>query len=313
MRALRGLALAGLCWRWWMIAAALELALAFPPALLWHEWLRGALASRYEPGELFANLSTCFRFDQRAGLGELNTDASLWLGFAALLAMLLGVFFAGGWAQLAFDGQEGKVVARAGSGARHFFWRYVRVWLATLVLLALWSWVLFDWPWKKVVLDWILRLPDASGDRLEALTSEWSAVAVRVAQAGIYAIGVALLLCCADYARLRIAWKDGRSAIAGWFGALWMVGTSPFRTLAPLAAIFVFEVAIVAVASWLSRRSEGQIGAHEAGLRTVALLAATTAVLALLRCWLRGSRYLAAAEVVRESVPAPQRSGAGLA
>ena len=52
MRALRGLARAVLCWRWWAIAAALELCLALPPALFWHEWLRGALAGRYAPGEL---------------------------------------------------------------------------------------------------------------------------------------------------------------------------------------------------------------------------------------------------------------------
>jgi hypothetical protein len=305
MRALRGLALAGLCWRWWAIAAALELALALPPALLWQQWLGGALGSRYEPGELFANLSTNFRFDHRTELNALNANASLWLGFAALAAMLLGVFFAGGWAQLAFDDQEGKVVARAGAGARRFFWRYVRVWLVTLVLLALWSWVLFDWPWKKVVLDWILRLPEASGDRLEALTSEWSAVAVRVAQAGLYALGVALLLCCADYARLRIAWKEGRSALVGWFGALWMVGTSPLRTLRPIAAIFVVEVALVAAASWLTRRHEGRIGINEAGLNAVGVLAAITVVLAFLRGWLRGAKYMAAGEVVRETVRRP--------
>ncbi len=303
MRAFRGLARAGLCWRWWTIAAALELALALPPALLWHEWLRGALAGHYAPGELFGNLSTVFRFDHRAGLDELGNDAALWMGCAALFAMLLGVFFAGGWAQLAFDGQQGPVVARAASGARGYFWRFVRVWLVTLALLALWSWLLFDWPWRKVVLDWILRLPPASGDRLEALTSEWSAVAVRVTQAALYALGVALLLCCADYARLRIAWQSGRSALAGWCAAAGMLIRSPIRTLAPLAALFVIELALVALASWFARGLEGRIGLAQAGLGTVAVLAATTVVLALARCWLRGARYLAAAEVVREEAP----------
>jgi hypothetical protein len=302
MRALRGLALAVVCWRWWALAAALELLLALPPALLWQDWLRGALAGRYEPGELFANLSTSFRFDHRAGLAALNANASLWLGFAALCAMLLGVFFAGGWAQLSFDGEDGQVLARAGAGARRFFWRYFRVWLLTLVLLALWSWALFEGPWKTVVLGWILRLPESSGDRLEALTSEWSAVALRSAQALIYALGVALLLCCADYARLRIAWKEGRSALAGWIGAAWMLLRAPFRALAPLAAIFLLEAAIVAVASLCARRFEGRIGLGEAGLGALTLLGATTLALAGLRCWLRGARYLAAAEYLRESV-----------
>jgi hypothetical protein len=300
MRALRGMAVALLCWRWFALAALLELALALPPALLWQQWMGAALGSRYEPGELFANLSTEFRFDHRSELGALNANASLWLGFAALAAMLLGVFFAGGWAQLAFDGEEGKVVARAGHGARHFFWRYVRVWLVTLALLALWSWMLFDWPWKKLVLDWVLRLPDASGDRLEALTSEWSAVAVRSAQALVYAIGVALLLACADYARLRMAAKDSRSALAGWCGAAGFMLRTPLRALGPILPIFVFEVALLAAASGFARRYEGRIAADAAGLGAVALLAAITVALALLRCWLRGAKYFAAGEVVRE-------------
>jgi len=302
MRAFRGLALAALYWRWWSIAALLELALALPPALLWDGWMRGALSNHYAPGELFGNLTTNFRFDNRTEMNALGDAAGLWMGFAALLAMLLGAFFAGGWTQLAFDGKQGPVVARAGTGARRFFWRYVRVWLVTLALLALWSWLMFDWPWRKVVLDWILELPASGGDRLEALTSEWSAVAVRLTQAGIYALGVALLLCCADYVRLRLAWKDGRSALLSWGGALAMVLRAPFKTLAPLTAIFVVEVVILCVVSWFSRRFEGQISLGEAGMGTVWLLVATTVVLAMLRCWLRGARYLAAAEVVRETV-----------
>jgi hypothetical protein len=302
MRALRGLARGILCWRWWAIAAALELALALPPALFWHEWLRGALAGRYAPGELFANLSTIFRFDQRAGLNELGNDVGLWMGCAALVSMLLGVYFAGGWAQLAFDEQEGPLLARAVPGARLHFWRFVRVWLLTLALLALWSWMLFDWPWRKLVLDWMLQLTDASGDRLEALTSEWSAVAVRLSQAAIYALGVALCLCSADYARLVIARRSGRSALAGWFSALWLVGRSPVRALAPLAAIFGLELALVAAASFCARGTEGGIVLGQSGLGAVALLLVTTVVLTLARCCMRGARYMAAAEFVRERV-----------
>jgi len=294
------MARAVLCWRWWALAASLELCLALPPAIFWHEWLRGALAGRYAPGELFGNLSTIFRFDQRAGLDALGNDVGLWMGCAALASMLLGVWFAGGWAQLAFDEQDGPVVARAVPGARLYFWRFVRVWLTTLVLLALWSWMLFDWPWRKLVLDWILQLPEAGGDRLEALTSEWSAVAVRLTQAGIYALGVALLLCCADYARLFIARRSGRSALAGWFRALWLVGRSPVRALAPLAAIFALELALVAAASTFARDTEGGLVRGRSGLGAVALLVATTVVLTLSRCWLRGARYMAAAELVRE-------------
>lgn len=305
MLALRGIARSARLWRWWSLAALLELGFALPPALLWQQWLGGAAANRYEPGELFANLSLEFRTDHAAGLRALNADASLWLGFAALALMLLGAFFAGGWAELALDEQAGKVLARAGHGARRFFWRFVRVWLVTLVLLALWSWVMFDKPWKKLVLDWILRLPDASGDRLEALTSEWSAIAVQLAQAGIYALGFALLLATADYARLLVASRDGKSALAGWFGAARLVLGAPLRTLRPLAALLLVETALVAFASWCAHRHEAELAVNEAGLRTVGLLASITVLLAFLRCWLRGAKYVAAAEIVREQVRRP--------
>lgn len=299
MRALRGFAAAGRCWRWWGLAALLELGLALPPALLWQRWLSGALGNRFEPGELFANLSTSFRFDQREPLGQLGAASSLWLGLAALLAMLAGVFFAGGWTQLAFDERGESVLARANAGARRFFWRYVRVWLLTLMLLALWSWIVFEWPWKTVVLGWILRLPEAA-DRLEGLTSERSAVALRVLQDALYAIGVALCLCCADYARLRIAWRDTRSAWGGWTGAIAMVLRSPLRTLRPFVALFAIEALVLAVAGLVSSALDARLNANQAGLRAVLALAATTAIVAALRCWLRGARYQSGAAVLRE-------------
>jgi hypothetical protein len=299
MRALRGIVAAGRCWRWWAAAALFEFALALPAALLWQQWLSGALGNRFEPGELFANLSTQFRFDERAQLGQLGAGASLWLAIAALCAMLAGAWFAGGWAQLAFDERGESVLARANAGARRFFWRYVRVWLLTLVLLAAWSWLLFDWPWKTVVLGWILHLPEAS-DRLEAFTSEKSAVALRIVQDSLYGLGVALCLCCADYARLRIAARDSRSALAGWNGAIRMVARSPLRTLAPLVALFLVELLVLAIAGWVSSALEGRLDTNRAGLPSVTLLAATTASVLALRCWLRGARYQSAAEVVRE-------------
>ena len=301
MRALQGILAAGRCWRWWGSAALFELLLALPPALLWQQWLAGKLANRFEPGELFANLSSQFRFDERTELGQLGAGASLWLAVAALLAMLAGVFFAGGWTQLAFDATEESVLARANAGARRFFWRYVRVWLLTLVLLALWSWVMFEWPWKTVVLGWILKLPEAS-DRLESFTSEKSAVALRIVQDSLYALGVALCLCCADYARLRIACRDARSACGAWIAAASMVLRAPLRTLSPFALLFAVEVLVLAAAGALSSTLEAGIDTNRAGLRSVSVLALVTALVLALRCVLRGARYQAAAGIVREEV-----------
>ncbi len=307
MRWARAIGAAGRSWRWWLAAAALEFALALPAALVWREWLGGALGGRYEPGELFANLSTSFRFDHRTALAQLNAETGAWLSFAALLAMLAGMFFAGGWAALAFDGREDEVLARGGAGARRFFGRYLRVWLVTLLLLALWTWVMFEAPWQRLVYDWILRLPHSDGDRLENLVSEWGAVIVRGTQAVLYALGVALVLCCADYVRLRIAWRNARCVCWEWLAALAMLVRRPWRTLAPLAMLFASEVLLVAGASVVARELEGRLGVNRAGLGTVWALALLTALVLLVRCWLRGARYHAAAEVVAQDVaPLPQ-------
>lgn len=284
------------------MAAALELALALPAALAWNDWLASALGGRYEPGELFANLSTSFRFDHRTDMARLGGTTGAWLALAALLAMLLGMFCAGGWAALAFDREEGAVLARGAAGGRRFFCRYLRVWLLTLLLLALWTWVMYDAPWRTVVYDWILRLAPGEGDRLENLVSEWSAVLVRGAQAVLYALGVALVLCCADYTRLRIAWRDARCVTWEFLAALAMLARRPWRTLAPLGALFSSEVLLVAGASVLARGIEGRLGLNQAGLGSVAALALLTALVLLLRCWLRGARYQAAAEIVASDV-----------
>lgn len=302
MRWARAIGAAGRSWSWWLAAALLEFALALPAAVLWHDWLAGALGGRYEPAELFANLSTSFRFDQRARLSELGGATGAWLSLGALLAMLLGIFLAGGWAALSFDGGTGAVLARGGAGARRFFGRYLRVWLLTLVLLALWTWMLFDAPWRCVVHEWILRLPAGEGDRLENLVSEWSVVLVRGTQAVLYALGVALVLCCADYARLRVAWRDARCVGWEYLAALAMVVRRPWRTLAPLGALFASEVLLVAGASVLARAIEGRLGRNQAGLESVFALAGFTLCVLLLRCWLRGARYQAAAEIVASDV-----------
>lgn len=307
MRCVRAIAAAGRDWRWWSAAALLELALALPPALLWREWLRGAIGGRFEPGELFANLTTSFRFDHSEAIGLVERANANWLGFAALAAMLAGMFLAGGWAQLCFDGGQGAVMARGLGGGRRFFARYLRVCLGTLVLLALWSWVMFDAPWKTIVLGWILRLPESRGDRLEAFVSEWSAVIVRCTQAGLYALGVAFVLCCADYVRLRIAWRDARSVAWEWLAGLGQVARRPWRALRPLLALFVVEALLVSGASVLARGLEGRVGAREAGLGAVLALALLTAAVLALRCWLRGARYRAAAEIVAADVaPLPR-------
>lgn len=290
-------------WRaahWWLFAAAMELLLALPMALAYHQWLSSTIAQRFEPGDLFANLSTNFRFDQRSSLEQLGEHNASMGAVMALLAMLLGMFIAGGWASLSFGRPRGWRAAAAG-GAR-FFTRYLRVWLGTLLLLALWSWVMFDTPWKSWVLGGLCGLPSADYERMESFTSEWSAVGVRLAQMTIYALGIVLLMVVADYARLRVAWRDARCVTFEFLGAGWLVLRHPWRALAPLAGVGALELGVIALAGYAARNIEAAIGINQGNWVSVASLATISALLVALRCYCRGARYALAARVVVRQV-----------
>lgn len=290
-------------WRavhWWGLAGAAQLFLALPMALAWHAWMNAALGSRYEPGELFANLSTAFRFDHRTELGQLASHNAGMGAALALLAMLLGMFLAGGWAAMAFGGRRDMRAAM--QGASRFFGRYLRVWLWSLVSLAIWSWVIFGTPWRSGVLGLGAGLPEGDWDRMESFTSEWSAVSLRLGQGVLYALGVALVLAVGDYARLRVAWRNASFVTQEYFGAWWLVLSRPWSTLSPLALVALAEAGLVVIAGYGARSIEGLVGTNQSGLGGVATLAAISVLLLFLRCWCRGARYALAAGVVEREV-----------
>lgn len=290
---------------WWGLAAIIQLCLALPMALAVHGWMSGAIANRYEPGELFTNLSTVFRFDQRAEWAQLSSHNAGMGAALAFAAMLAGMFMAGGWASMAFSDEYRARTALHG-GVR-FFGRYFRVWLWTLVVLALWSWIMFGAPWRSGVLGLGAGLPEGDWDRMETFTSEWSAVGLRMAQGGIYVLGIAVILAVGDYARLRVAWRDACFVSQEYWGAWWLVISRPWRMLYPLIGVGLLEAALVFVVGMGARWIEGQVGTNQAGMGGVAALMALSVILVNVRCWCRGARYALAARVVeREVAPLPK-------
>jgi hypothetical protein len=253
----------------WLVPLCLALVLAVP----WRGFYAGVLAHRYEPGSVLASMDEGFRFDHRAGLDSLKASTA---GIAAALAfvvMLFGVFAGGGWLQVFLERTQGHSLRRFLWGGARYFWRFTRVWGVTLLTLALFSWVMYGWPWKMAMK---LLFGAEDGD-LEVLVSERGALYVTWTQDGLYGALVALLLVWGDFTRTRLALQDTRSAV--WAGlCTWgLIFLHPLRTLRPMALLLVLEA-------------------------LVALFVLGQAAL-LWRGIARGARYHAAAQVSKLLVP----------
>jgi hypothetical protein len=284
----------------WCVAWAAELLPALVPAIAWGAWMSGASAHRYAPGTLFGELSTVFRTDHRTAMALLDDTSSRTGAVLALLVMLAGCFTAGGWLQVFLERTEGHSLRRFFWGGARYFWRFLRVLVLTILLLALLDYVVYGAPWNVAVLHWIYRVPAADYDKLETLTSERSVFAIHFAQNALYAVLFALVLVWGDYTRTRLALHDTMSAVwAGlctWFTLL----RHPRKTLRPMLWLGAIEVAIVAVAGTFARKIEGDVGG--ASLIGPILLLVIGQLALIWRVILRGARYHAAVQVSREVV-----------
>jgi hypothetical protein len=285
----------------WLTVFAMELALAIAPAVAWGAWLIGASEHRYPGSGLFADLGTVFRFDHRRAMALLDdTNARVGAGLA-FAAMMLGCFCAGGWLQVFLERAHAHSLRRFFLGGARYFWRFFRVFLLTILSLALVSYLAYGAPWNAVVLHWIRHVPATDYDRLETLTSEQTVFTLRFAQHAFYAVMLALVLVWSDYTRTRIALHDTGSAVwAGlctWFTLL----RHPVKTLGPMLWLAGIEVALVLVAGLFARKIEGDFGA-QSDLVGVLLLFVIGEMALAWRVILRGARYAAAVHVSREVV-----------
>ena len=278
----------------WLVPLVLALILAVP----WRGFYAGVLANRYEPGSVLAFMDQDFRFDHRAELDSLKQSTAGIAAALALVVMLFGVFAGGGWLQVFLERTQGHSLRRFLWGGARYFWRFARVWIVTLLTLALFSWVMYGWPWK-MALKLFFGVEDGE---LEDLTSERSAVQVTWAQDGIYGVLVALLLVWGDYTRTRLALQDTRSAV--WAGlCTWgLVLLHPLRTLRPMVCLFVLEVFVVIGFGALARNLDRGLG-PESGAGTLLMLFALGQLALLWQGISRGARYHAAAQVSKQLVP----------
>ena len=285
----------------WLVAWGVVALLALSPAMVFHGWLKGAIAHRYAPGSLFGNLSTYFRFDHQHETGTLDGSMGMLGGVLSAFAVLFGAFAAGGWLQVFLERTHGHSLQRFFLGGARYFWRFLRLAIGTVLALSLWTWIVHGWPWNTIVLRWICRLPASDFERLETFTSEWSAFLVRGAQQALYALGVALVLVWGDYSRTRLALHDTSSA--AWAGTctVFTMLRHPVKTLRPILGLFLLEVALVVGIGILARAVEGVV-ARESSLAGVGLLLLLGQLALLWRVVLRGARYHAAVQVSQRVV-----------
>jgi hypothetical protein len=282
----------------WLTASFFTTLLALVVSVPWFEFFQGAMDHRYEPGSLIEALDETFRFDHRREQVVLEEGTRSAIGVAAVLAMLAGVFSAGGWLQVFLEGSEGQSLRRFFFGGSRYFFRFLRVLLLTLLSLHLVGFLVYGLPWEFLVSRLMLGI--AKGD-LEELASGLEARRVVFAQDGLYLALVALVLVWGDYTRTRLALHDTSSAV--WAGlCAWMTILShPVRTLRPLIVLLIVEALVLALAAWLSHWIQDGLGPSSSGWPLFALIALGQAVL----CWrtlVRGARYSAALQVSHQLV-----------
>jgi hypothetical protein len=278
----------------WLVPLFLALVLAVP----WRGFYAGVLAHRYEPGSVLASMDEGFRFDHGPELDGLARSTAAVAAALALVAMLFGVFSGGGWLQVFLERTQGHSLRRFLWGGARYFWRFARVWLVTLLTLAVLSWALHGWPWKMAMK---LLFGAEDGD-LEVLASERGAVLVTWFQDGLYGLFLALLLVWGDYTRTRLALQDSRSAV--WAGlCTWgLILLHPLRTLRPMLLLVLLEAAVVVTFGSLARGVDRGLGPGSGAGALLMLFALGQAAL-LLRGIARGARYHAAAQVSKQLVP----------
>jgi len=285
----------------WLAILAFEVLLAVGPALAYSAWMTGATAHHYAPGSLISNLDANFRFDHRAGLDALG-DATGQMGAGlALIAMLSGCFFAGGWLQVSLERTHGESVRRFVHGGARWFWRFARLLVLSLIALSVCGWIVYGKPWNTLVLQLGMNVPPGDFEKLETLGSEQTVVTLRFVQAALHALLVGLVMVWGDYTRTRLALHDTNSAMWAGIQTLWLLVRHPVKTLRPHCVLLALELSVVTGLGFVAREIEGGI-VRDPEPWTILLL--TTVVIAALawRVIVRGARYHAAIQVSRRLV-----------
>jgi hypothetical protein len=286
----------------WLVIGSLTSLLAYAAAHPWLGWFAGQTAHRYEPTSLTLELDRTFRQDHAAGLATLNAATASAGAMLALLAMVMGVFFAGGWLQIFLEKTHGHSLRRFFYGGSRYFWRFLRLLILTLCVLACGGWIVYGWPWETLVLDTLLGIPKADYGSLESLHSELDVVHLRWVQDGLYALFFALVSAWGTYGRTRVALHEGRSVVWAGMCSFFTILLHPLRTLRPLAGLFAIDAAVrLWLAPLLLAIAAGNLE-QALGYGSIAALALVNLLALFVASAIRGAGYFVAVRVSQDVV-----------
>jgi hypothetical protein len=295
---LRGLRDASASVSLWAMVWTFFALLALVGTLPWFSAYSKAMDQRYEAGTLIENLTTAFRADHIQAFALLREGSQGATAALAFLAMLLGVFVAGGWLQVFLERSEDRTLRRFFMGGSRYFFRFFRLFVCMLVVLHVLRWIVYGFPWQFFVEKLLLGIPAGEHDQLG---SEWSVVKLVWTQDTIWAVAFGLALTWADYTRTRLALHDTSSAVWALICTFFVMLRHPVRTLRPMIALLVIEILVVLVAAAISTYLENDLSSStgRAGLLPIFLVGQLALAWSIIT---RGARYHTAVAVSREIV-----------
>jgi len=275
--------------------------LALTVAMGWFDWMTSVTENRYAPGSLITDLGANFRIDHGESMSAASEYAAGLGAILAFLALLFGTFTGGGWLQIALERTEGRSLRRFFGGSARFFWRFMRLMILQMLILAVLGWIVYEMPWNELVLGRWLGVPEGDYSSLETLDSEATVRNLGWVQDGLFAALFALVSSWSLYARTRLALHDTKSALWSGLCTVATIFRNPIRTLRPLALLFLVDLGLVFVCGRMLSGFEGELG-PETGLTTIVAIFAIGRFAVAMRHLTRGARYYAAVHVSREVV-----------
>ncbi len=291
----------------WLTIGLLLWATALTLSLPTYAWFENVVANRYPEGATTFFTDVDFRTDHAEGLRNLSDSQRASLAFFQVIAVLGGVFAAGGWLQVTLERRQGSDLRRFLFGGGRYWWRFFRVFLLAATILVAWNWVLYGYPWETYVLEGWKEMPAHTLNRdsaafAETLGSELEKHQLVWLQDGLFAGIFALTLAWGIYTRSRLALLDDRSVVWAGACALCMMVRHPLKTLRPLVLLFLFEFVVVTVVMGFATGKLDVTLENEPARGVILAMGAIGLLAVLFREILRGSQYHAAIKVSQELI-----------
>jgi hypothetical protein len=280
----------------WLTTWFLLFALAFLVAMPWYIWYGDALDHNYAPGSLIHNIDAMFRADHSAEIGRLNAATASLAAGLTVLAVLIGVFSAGGWLQVLLERTYGQSLRRFFYGGSRYFWRFLRFWFLLMLVLAGLRALTYDVLGERLLVGSLLGIDD-----VKELDSEFRAVLVTWAQDGLFALFVGLTLVWGVYTRTRLALHDTTSTLWAGMCTFFTIVRHPLTMLRPFLFLFLAEVIVLVLIAGNLTEWLGEGLADESGhMQKVVLMFVVGQVALMWRQVIQGAGYYAAVKVSQE-------------